>query len=166
MISAPFVLLAILLGIIWVVAVYDWRTHTIPNYFPIAVIVLFLLASPFSFETWQGFGLQGLAFIIAFALGLVLYIAGPMGGGDIKLFAALGLWITLPDLLSWILCVTLSGLCLTILFIVIRVTKLRTNEELALSDAYKQVRTTEIPYGPAITLGTTILFLIKQPGLL
>lgn len=161
MISAPFFCVLVLLGVVWLAAIYDWRTMTIPNYYPLIVIALFLIIAPFVFDSLAAFGLQFLSFFIAFALGLILYVTGPMGGGDIKLFAALGFWITLPNILPWILCVTLSGLVLTIFIIMYRVGGLSRQQGLKASEAYKAVRVSEMPYGPAIAMGTTILFLIN-----
>ena len=166
MILAPMLALVIVMVIVWVAAIYDWRTLTIPNYYPLIVIALFVLFAPFTFDSLQAFGLQGVSFLIALALGLVLYVLGPMGGGDIKLFAALGLWVTLPSLLPWILCITLSGLLITIIFMGVRFKKLLTDQNMGLATAYAQIRVTEIPYGPAIAMGTTIIFGLSLKGLL
>ncbi len=83
--STEIVLAAVVLAAAW----SDLRTRRIPNGITVAGAALgFLL------QSWNN-GLQG-AFsaaagaILAFAVFVVLYLAGGMGAGDVKLFTAVG----------------------------------------------------------------------------
>ncbi|HEY0709525.1 MAG TPA: A24 family peptidase [Polyangia bacterium] len=71
-----------------VAAVWDWRTGTIPNWLTLPPLLL----APVIF--WiTGAGDPTWALIGAFGCGLppyILFRLGVMGGGDVKLFAALG----------------------------------------------------------------------------
>ena len=157
MITSHLLMLGLLLAFCWAVAVYDWKTLTIPNVVPISLIAVFLLCSPFIFDSINGFMWQILSFVIAFVASFILYLVGPMGGGDVKFFTALGLFVKFDMMLIWILCVTLSGLAITLLYMAIRMGSMRRADGVSVKESYAAIRTTEIPYGPAITLGTTLL---------
>lgn len=160
-ISAPFILLGLVLCIGLAAAIHDVKTMKIPNYFPLVIIGLFICASPFIFSSIGAFGWQVLAFLTAFGLSLILYILGPMGGGDVKLFAALGLWIPFSGFLQWILYVTLSGVFVSLFFLIVRFFKKRTQTGLPAKDVYKLIRTAKMPYGPAIAAGTLFQFCLS-----
>lgn len=162
MISAPVLVLLLIVAICWIAAIYDIKTLTIPNYFPIIIIGIFLLLAPFVLGHWTDFAYQSLSFVLAFTGAFVLYMFGPMGGGDVKLFAALGFWVTLPNLLPWVLCVTISGLLVTLIFMSIKMASVRASTGAGMAEAYGRVRRMEFPYGPAIALGTTLLFLLPS----
>jgi len=160
MISAPVLVLYLVLGICWMAAIVDIRTMTIPNYFPLAVIAIFVLVAPWSFGSLAGFAWQFAAFALAFIGGFVIYMTGTMGGGDVKLFAALGFWMLLENFIIWIFLVTFSGLIITFGQIIFLSFKLKSKEEISLKTAIKKVLKKEMPYGPAIALGTTLTYLL------
>lgn len=67
----------------------DFRTRRIPNWITVPGVVL-----GFALQAWQG-GAHGLLISLVgaglgFGIFIVLYIAGGMGAGDVKLFAAVG----------------------------------------------------------------------------
>ncbi len=126
-----------LLGAAWL----DLRSRTIPNELNLAIA---LLAIPFWWATglalWPDISLQiavaaGLfaAFAIAFAL-------GAMGGGDVKMAAALALWLPAKAVLLLLVVMSLAGGALT-LAMAIRHRLAKRQEPL------------EIPYGVAIAFG-------------
>jgi len=103
-----------LYAILIAAAIHDMRRFLIPNYFPIAILVLLVAALVFTkpvtgIEFWidllQRMGGGAIAFIIGFAV----FVRGIMGGGDAKLYAALGFWFGLGGLLSLTLFVALAG---------------------------------------------------------
>lgn len=149
--------LGVVLAFCWAVAFYDWKTLTIPNIVPLSLILLFLMSSPFLIDGLAAFGWQLLSFVIAFIVSFILYMIGPMGGGDVKFFTALSLLVKVDMLLVWILYVTLSGLAITFIYMVIKMSGLKRTAGLSVKESYAAIRGTEIPYGPAITLGTTLL---------
>ncbi|MGI9862532.1 A24 family peptidase [Moorella naiadis] len=71
----------------------DFFKHIIPNY-----ITLPLLAAGLLFNLSAGnfnAGLRG--FLACFLLGFVLFALGGLGGGDVKLMAAVGTWVGIYD---------------------------------------------------------------------
>lgn len=84
--------LAILLSLLLVgAAVQDILTRRISNYLVLAIILLGVVAVAVigpSSALWQ----NGVLFILALGIGLPIYSAGILGGGDIKLLAAIILW--------------------------------------------------------------------------
>jgi prepilin peptidase CpaA len=134
-------LLAILAMILVVAAVIDVRTFTISNRLNLAVALLApLYWWSIALPLWPGVALH-----IAFALGVFLLLSvafclGIMGGGDVKLAAALALWFSPIGTLRFLVFMSIAGGVLTILVMVLH--RLR-----------KQEGRPEIPYGVAIAIG-------------
>jgi prepilin peptidase CpaA len=124
------------------VAVGDWRRFTISNRLNLAVAAL---ALPYwltaGVPLWPLLGWQVLLAAAAFGVFALAFRAGAMGGGDVKLFAALALWFPTIDYLRLVLVVTVLGGALTLALLI------------AHKRAGKPGRP-EIPYGIAIALGT------------
>lgn len=90
---------ACLLVIICIAFVSDIRTSAIPNYITIGG-----LATGIIFQSVV-YGMTGLfqaltATATGFLLLLLLYMFGALGAGDVKLFAAVGAWSSIPFVLS------------------------------------------------------------------
>jgi len=134
-------LIACLAAALVVAAVFDWRSRIIPNRLNIAIA---LLAIPF----WWASGLSvwpDVAIQVAVAAGLFLLFAlafrfGAMGGGDVKLIAALGLWLPPQAVLAMLVIMSLAGGALTLAM-------------LARHRLTKSEHQLEIPYGVAIAIG-------------
>ena len=135
------ILLMILSLLLVVAAVIDVRTFTISNGLNAAVALLAPLY-------WLSIGLPfwpDAAIQIAIALGLFLllaaaFYAGMMGGGDVKLAAALALWFSPATTLKFLVLMSLAGGVLTLAVV-------------ALHRARKREGRPEIPYGVAIAFG-------------
>jgi len=128
---------ALLATLLLVAAVTDIRSRIISNRLNAAIA---LLAVPW----WFAIGLGG--YDILFQLGLaaavlvvfaICFALGMMGGGDVKLLAALGLWLPLTKMLIMLEIMALGGGLLTIGMVIAH--KLR-----------KAPGKPEIPYGVAI----------------
>jgi prepilin peptidase CpaA len=134
-------LLAILALILVVAAVIDVRTFTISNRLNLTVALLApLFWWSVALPLWPGVALH-----IAFALGVFLLLSiafylGMMGGGDVKLAAALALWFSPIDTLRFLVFMSIAGGVLTVLVMVAH--RLRSKEGRP-----------EIPYGVAIAIG-------------
>ena len=134
-------LLVVLALLLLVAAIIDVRTFTISNRLNMAVA---LLAPVY----WWSIGLPlwpDAAIQIGIALAVFLLLAGAfyvgmMGGGDVKLAAALALWFSPPSTLKFLVVMSIAGGALTL--IVLGVHRFRK----------KQGRP-EIPYGVAIAFG-------------
>jgi prepilin peptidase CpaA len=86
----------------------DVATFRIPNVLPVALVVLFAFAavtSPHPLD-WLGHFGTGL---LMFALGAACFAVRFMGGGDVKLLAAVSLWFGWSMLAEYLLIVGLIG---------------------------------------------------------
>ena len=122
-------------------AVVDVRTFTISNRLNAAVALcapLYWLSV--SLSPWPGMAVQVGAAAAVFTLFAGAFYAGMMGGGDVKLAAALALWFPPVGILKFLVLMSLAGGVLTLLV-------------LALHRFRKREGRPEIPYGVAIAFG-------------
>tara|TARA_R110002110_G_scaffold260260_1_gene475853 strand:+ start:37988 stop:38551 length:564 start_codon:yes stop_codon:yes gene_type:complete len=104
--SLQILLLTALLGLAGVAAITDLRSYRIPNRVSLAIAAgfpIFVLAGGAEFRS--GLFAGGLIF----AVGVFLYSRDWMGGGDVKLLAALSLWAGTDLVLPMIIIITLTG---------------------------------------------------------
>lgn len=138
-------LLALLAILLVAAAVIDVRTYTISNRLNLAVA---LLAPAF----WWSVGLPlwpGIAFQVAVAAGVFVlfalaFYAGMMGGGDVKLAAALVLWFSPVNTVRFLVIMSIAGGLVTIVF-------------LAIHRARRKDGRPKIPYGVAIAIGGLVI---------
>jgi prepilin peptidase CpaA len=134
-------LLAVLALILVDPAVIDVRTYTISNRLNILVA---LLAPVF----WWSIGLPlwpGAALHMAVAAGVfillsIAFFAGMMGGGDVKLAAALALWFSPLATLRFLVFMSIAGGFLTLVVLIVHRVRSREGKP-------------EVPYGVAIAIG-------------
>ncbi len=139
------ILLAALALLLVVAAVIDMRTFTISNRLSLAVALLAPLY-------WWSAGLTlwpDAASHIAAAAGIFVllalaFYAGMMGGGDVKLAAALALWLSPLGSLQFLVFMSIAGGILTL--IVVAAHRLRSKEGRP-----------KIPYGVAIAIGGLVI---------
>lgn len=144
-------LLLVLATLLVVAAVIDARTFTISNKLNLAVALLapvYWMAVPLSL--WPEVPLQIAAAVIVFLLFAGLFYAGLMGGGDVKLAAALALWFPPGLTIKFLVLMSLAGGVLTLGLLVWHRAKRREGRP-------------EIPYGVAIAFGA--LAILAQPYL-
>ena len=123
----------------------DIRARIIPNPLNAAIA----LAAPLwwwasGLEPWPGAAIQVAMALTALIVFIGIFALGAMGGGDVKLIAALGLWLLPVDMLRMLVWMSLAGGAITIGMLI----------------AHKLRNTTgrpEIPYGVAIALATAPL---------
>jgi prepilin peptidase CpaA len=72
-----------------VAAIWDVKTRRIPNKLTVPCFMAGLLLHYFT-QGWSGLGNSAAAGAIAFVIFLLFFLAGGMGGGDVKLIAAVG----------------------------------------------------------------------------
>ncbi len=89
--------------------------------------------------TLSSVGIHLLTAALAFGFFAIWFSLGMMGGGDVKLFAALALWFPWTDVMIMVLYSSILGAVVTIIFMTIH--KLRQG-----------VGRAQIPYGVAISL--------------
>ena len=127
-------------GLLWA-SVCDWRSRTIPNWLNGTIA---LLAIPYWWTAgvtlWPGVALHiGFAFAV-FALFAIAFRFGAMGGGDVKLAAAVALWLPLAGIVKLLVIMSVAGGILTVAM-------------LAAHRMAKAAGQPEIPYGIAIAFG-------------
>lgn len=130
-------------------AVGDARRFIIPNRLCLAIAALalpFWLSS--GADLWPMLAWQAGFAALAFAMFIGLFAMGVMGGGDVKLFGALALWLPVGPYLQMLVVTAVAGGLLTAGLLFHH--RLRAREGRP-----------EIPYGVAIAAGT--LMVISQP---
>ena len=146
--AAPW--LAMLFAVLLVCAALEdiWRLR-ISNWICAAIIVAAFiavaLAGPVA-QLWQNV----VVFAALLAVGTLLFAYGKMGGGDVKLFAATGLWFDLAGAGKMIVAVMLAGGVVAIIILILRMFKWSpaARERIALLRPKGG-----IPYGVAIACG-------------
>jgi prepilin peptidase CpaA len=133
--------LALLAILLVVAAIIDVRTLTISNRLNLAVA---LLAPVFwlsiALPVWPHAAIQLVLGAGVFALFAGAFYAGMMGGGDVKLAAALALWFSPASTLKFLVLMSLAGGVLTLLVVALHRMRGKSGRP-------------EIPYGVAIAFG-------------
>jgi prepilin peptidase CpaA len=146
--TLPSILLGLLAAMLLAAAALDLRSRTIPNGLNLAIA---LLALPYYWAVglalWPDVALQLGVAILVFAAFAGVFALGAMGGGDVKLVAAVALWLPWPGVIALLVLMSLAGGALTLAMVV---RQRISRPESAL----------EIPYGVAIAFGG--LWLIGQ----
>ena len=143
------ILLGILALLLVVAAVIDVRTFTISNRLNLGVALMAPLYWWSShLPLWPDIGIQVAIAAGVFALLAVAFYAGMMGGGDVKLAAALALWFSPQSTLRFLVFMSIAGGVLTL--VVVGLHRLK-----------KKPGKPEVPYGVAIAVGG-LLILIQR----
>jgi prepilin peptidase CpaA len=146
--ALPSILLAVLAAMLLAACWCDLKARTIPNGLNLAVA---LLAIPFwwslGLALWPDVAVQLGVAALVFCLFAIAFAFGAMGGGDVKLVAAIALWLPAGSVVALLFIMSVAGGALT----------------LAMLIRHKLARKTgqlEIPYGVAISFGG--LWLISE----
>ena len=141
-VAAPLWLIVLLGCAMLAAAVEDGLRFRISNVTTLVVLVAAVaaafLAGP-SWALWQ----NGVVFLVLLVLGTFAFSAGLLGGGDVKLFAAAGLWFDLRSGIGFVVLVFLSGGLVAIVYLLSRLFRRGAT-------AKKDRR---VPYGIAIAVG-------------
>lgn len=146
---APVILLGLLVLILVSAGIEDARIREISNWKNAAIA---LLALPWwiamGLNPWPDMAIQlGIALIV-FALFAAAFHFGMMGGGDVKMIAALALWFPFDKLVSLIVIMSLVGGALTLVMLIDKWIRRRSEQP-------------EIPYGIAIAIAA--LLTLREP---
>lgn len=134
-------LLIALAAILVFAAVVDVRTFTISNRLNLTVALLApVYWASVALSPWPDMAAQVAGATLVFALLAGAFYAGMMGGGDVKLAAALALWFSPVSTIRFLVLTSIAGGVLTLVV-------------LALHRARKREGRPEIPYGVAIAFG-------------
>ncbi len=134
-------LLLALAAILVFAAVVDVRTFTISNRLNLTVALLApVYWASVALSPWPDMAAQLAAASLVFVLLAGAFYAGMMGGGDVKLAAALALWFSPVSTIRFLVLTSIAGGVLTLVV-------------LALHRARRSEGRPEIPYGVAIAFG-------------
>ena len=146
--TLPSILLGLLAAMLLAAAVLDLRSRTIPNGLNLAIA---LLAIPYwwaiGLALWPDIALQVGVAALVFAAFAGVFALGAMGGGDVKLVAAVALWLPWQGVIVLLVLMSLAGGALTLGMV-------------AQQRISRRESPLEIPYGVAIAFGG--LWLIGQ----
>ncbi len=157
--------IAILVGV--AATVDDLRRRQIANWIPVVALVSGL-AWQVSQSGWRGALDSVLGTVAGFAVFLVFYLLGGMGGGDVKLMAGFGALLGARRLFEASLWTAGIGGLLAVAVLAIRPLwgwikgrwGTKAPGEIALDPEAKQ-KNDSIPYAPAITLGVWLSLVPK-----
>ncbi|MCR5871570.1 MULTISPECIES: prepilin peptidase [unclassified Sphingomonas] len=146
---APVILLGLLVLILVSAGIEDARIREISNWKNAAIA---LLALPWWFamglSPWPDMAIQlGIA-VGVFALFAAAFQFGMMGGGDVKMIAALALWFPFNQLVTLLIIMSLAGGAITLVMLVEKWVRRRREQP-------------EVPYGIAIAIAA--LLTIREP---
>ncbi|MBB4641220.1 A24 family peptidase [Rhizorhapis suberifaciens] len=152
------IILYLLSALLVLAACQDVMKLTIANVFPTLVVLLFpawvAVAGPEA-DIWM----NGVNFLIILGVGLALFAMQWLGGGDVKLFAAVALWFDFAGIVPLIFYVTATGAALTIILALVRRTVpagVRSRLDWAIFE-----RRGPIPYGVAIAMGAILCIFLQ-----
>ena len=152
--TAPTWLLAVLAALLVAGAVEDIRRLRISNVTCLGVLLTAIAAIAFAgfpLSLWKNF----VVFAAILAGGTLLFGAGKVGGGDVKLLAALGLWVDFQGAVWLLAAVFIGGGFLAIGYIMAGVARRRAP---VIGKGRKSLR---IPYGLAIVVGTFFILSVQ-----
>ena len=145
---APSWLLILLALTLAAAAIQDAAMMRIANFLSLAVLLLGLAAMALhgiAWPMWQ----NGALFLGLLLLGTAAFATGNLGGGDVKLLAAIGLWFDFGDAVLLVIAVTIAGGLLALVMIIGR--------RLIARARGVRVKRGMIPYGIAIVAGAAFV---------
>lgn len=157
--TLQFALLLVFPALVVVAGLKDATSYTIPNWISLALIAAFAPVALVSGASLATLGLCLAAGLAALVVGMGMFAAGWIGGGDAKLFAAVVLWLGWPAAGPFMLVTALAGGALTLGLLSLRSGWF----EPVLAGSPPWVRKLgakdgDIPYGVAIAVGALMAF--------
>lgn len=146
---APLWLDGLLCALVIAAAVEDFHRLRISNAITAGVLLSAIAAASlhgWSIDVWQNV----VVFVILLALGTIFFASGQVGGGDVKLLAAVGLWTDFQRALILLPAVFIAGGALAVVVLSLRLFPQAAN------GINRRSRSRRIPYGVAIAIGTLI----------
>ena len=120
----------------------------------VGAIVAAMLAGP-ELALWKNL----VVFLALLGIGTPIFAAGKLGGGDVKLLAAVGLWFDFAGALWMVLAVVLAGGLLALVILILR--SFAWSEEIRRRVILLRPRG-GIPYGVAIAAGALFTMALQR----
>ena len=150
--TSPQWIVWVLVALLAVATIQDSMQLKISNLISGSVLVLAIVAMAASgvrISLWQNV----LVFVVVLTIGAILFARDVLGGGDVKLFATVALWVDLATALRLVAAIVIAGGILALANIL-----LRTFVPKSLAARVKTLQPRAgIPYGIAITAGTLLV---------
>tara|TARA_R110002072_G_scaffold86541_5_gene195221 strand:- start:5 stop:526 length:522 start_codon:yes stop_codon:yes gene_type:complete len=157
-------------GLMVVAAIWDVFSRRIPNLLPVIIALLYFVSAG-AIGDWASIPWHLLCGLGVLVVGIFIFALGWLGGGDVKLLAALSLWAGPDQLLLLLLMTCLAGGALALAF-VLPVLILRKPALSGLIDWFfvkvlkqpapmlQTVRSMglQLPYGVAIAIAGAVVF--------
>ena len=156
--TASDMLLWLLAAALIAAAIQDAVQLKISNLIVLAVLALAVcaaLATGVQIGVWQNFAV----FALVLAVGTMMFSRGILGGGDVKLLAAVALWTDFPDAARLIASIFIFGGILALVIVFGRVVA-PTSVSTRLAVLKPKAGT---PYDIAIAVGTLFMILVSKP---
>ena len=152
-------LLVIFPVLVIVAALRDATSYTIPNWIPLALVAAFPIVALGVGLPLQTIGLQAAIGLAALAVGMGMFAARWIGGGDAKLFAAAALWIGWPATMTFLGLTGLAGGALAVGLLGLRSAYVRPYMPSGPAWLARLVEPGQnVPYGVAIAVGALAAF--------
>lgn len=150
--TSPEWIVWLLVALLGLATIQDAVQLKISNIICGSVLVLAIIAMIVSgprIELWQ----NAVVFAVVLAIGVFLFARDVLGGGDVKLFAAVALWVDFESALRLVASILIAGGILAVVIILLRL--------VAPKPIVGRVKTLQpragIPYGIAIAAGTLLV---------
>jgi prepilin peptidase CpaA len=156
--AAPFWLVTVLAVLLFAAAVQDAAQLRISNVIVALVFAAALVAIAVvgpELRLWQNLAV----FAGLLAVGVPIFAAGKLGGGDVKLFAATGLWFDVAGAFQMLVAVLIAGGLLAMLVIALR---LFGWSEAARARVVMLRPKAGIPYAVAIAAGALLTIALQR----
>jgi prepilin peptidase CpaA len=151
-VGAPSWLVVFFVVILLTAAVEDAVRLRISNVTSLAICLCAIVAmalSGFPLALWQNVTV----FVLVLTIGTAAFAAGWLGGGDVKLIAAIGLWFDLRSAVALIAAILIAGGVLAVAYIAARSVRRIGSDS--------KSRGGKIPYGIAVVVGTLLVMAIQ-----
>jgi prepilin peptidase CpaA len=154
----------ILVGLVLVAAANDIMRFEIPNWLCGLIVLMFPIAAMVSPQPTAWLSHLAAAILIL-SVGLIIFNFKIMGGGDVKLLAALAIWTGLGDLIDLLLATAIAGglvaaILLAARYAAKRIASAGSDEPFYNGPIRVLQKDAPMPYGVAIAMGT--IFLVVQ----
>lgn len=138
-------LLGLLIAMLIAAAIWDMKSRTIPNSLNAAIAVAAISYwIAIGLSVWPDMAIQFGIGLLVFAVFAAAFAIGAMGGGDVKMVAALALWLPPAQALMMIAIMSIAGGVLTLVMLIWH-------------KAAKSTQRLEIPYGVAIAAAGVLM---------
>lgn len=148
-------------------AITDVRRARIPNWLTYTALVVALVSRGVLLH-WPGLKSGALGILIAGGAFCVLFVLGAMGGGDMKLMAAVGAWVGSRHILTVMIAIALAGGVLALVSMIFNKNSIQTVRNTVQLVGYRVSSGLQphpemnvqapgshrVPFGVAIALGT------------